>query len=166
MNASQRLEAGKLSNRHALHFRDGLANLAEDTLLLILRQRGPCLLADDPAQPGDDEIRPLVALAFEHDFRDRYADAAVQLQQRRALRGELMAQQRRKDLQHKGVIEGDDEIGPGREPLRIGMRQSMTACDVERRAHGPEPRQVQVHRSRPPCAAPGQGHSRLTEARQ
>jgi hypothetical protein len=44
-----------------------------------------------------------------------------------------MAQQRVKNLQHQGVIEGDDEIGPGREPLRIGMRQSMTACNVERR---------------------------------
>jgi len=37
----------------------------------------------------------------------------------------------RKDLQDQPIIEGDDEIGAGREQVRIGMGQSETARDVE-----------------------------------
>jgi len=43
----------------------------EDTLLLILGQSRPGLCAQDSGQTRDDQIGPLVALAFNHDFRNR-----------------------------------------------------------------------------------------------
>src|ERR1700722_12668272 len=44
-----------------------------------------------------------------------------------------MPQQRWKDLQYQFVIERDDEIGAGRKQMRLTVRQSMAARDVERR---------------------------------
>src|SRR6185312_15230714 len=76
-----RLDAGQHSDRSPLDFGNGLADLAEDALLLILPQRRPYLGARHPAQPRHDEIRPSVALAFVHDFRDRYADAPTKLRE-------------------------------------------------------------------------------------
>ena len=55
------------------------------------------------------------------------------LQLRHSLGHELAAQEWRENLQDQPVIEPDDEIGPGRKQLRIRMRQSVTARDIERR---------------------------------
>ena len=61
-----------------------------------------------------------------HDFRDRDAKPPAKLRQRTPLRDELMAQQRRKNLQHQPRVERDDEIGAGREQMRIPVRQPMS----------------------------------------
>src|SRR5882672_4327592 len=105
-------------HRRPLYFRDGLADLSEDALFLILRQRRPRLSAEDAGQTCDDQIRPLVALAFNHDFRNRNAEPSAKQRQRNTLGHELAAQEWRKDLQDPPVIEPDDEIGPGREKSR------------------------------------------------
>jgi hypothetical protein len=81
----------------------------------------------------DDRSRPPVALARQYDFRNRHAEMAAKLRQRQALGHELAAQQWRENLQDQPVVEPDDEIGAGRENLRIRMRQSVAAGDVERR---------------------------------
>ena len=65
-----------------------------------------------------------------HDFRDRDAHAAAKLRKRGALRDELRAQYRRKNLQHQAV-EADDKIGAGQERMGIGVRQPVAARDVE-----------------------------------
>src|ERR1700681_393308 len=80
-----RLDAGEVANRDALHFRNGLADLRQDALLLILRQSGPRLRAQDAGQTRDDQIRPTVALALQHDFRNRDAEMAAKLRQRATL---------------------------------------------------------------------------------
>ena len=127
-----RLDPSEIADRDALHLRDGLADLSQHALLLVLRQSRPRLRAQHAGQPRDDQIRPLVALAFEHDFRNRDIEPPAQLRQRGALRHELVAQEWRKDLQDQPVVEPDHEIGPGREHMRIRMRQSMAARDIER----------------------------------
>src|SRR6202040_2353668 len=81
-----RLNPGQRSHRRALHLRDGLADLAENALFLILRQVRPRLRAQDAVHTRDDEIGPSVALAFEHDFRDRHANTPAKLRQRNQLR--------------------------------------------------------------------------------
>src|SRR5260370_29186417 len=109
-----RLDAGKPSHRHALYLRDGFADLAEDALFLIFRQDRPRFGAKRTVHPRDDEIRPLVALALDHDLRNRYANAAAQLRQRTQFGYELMAQQRRKNLQDQGVITAHDTFATAR----------------------------------------------------
>jgi hypothetical protein len=64
------------------------------------------------------------------DFRDRDAHAPAKLRKRGALRYELRAQYRRKNLEHQPV-EGDDKIGAGQERMGIGMRQPVATRDVE-----------------------------------
>ena len=73
MNWSQRGSiADEIAERDALHFGDGLADLARARApCLVLRQAGPRLRAQNAVQPRDDQIRPSVALAFAHDFRHR-----------------------------------------------------------------------------------------------
>src|SRR6266851_9139781 len=115
-----------------LYFRDGLADLSEDALFLILRQRRPRFRAEDAGQARDDQIWPLVAFAFNHDFRNRDAEPSAKLRQRNALGHELAAQEWWENLQDQPVVEPDDEIGPGRKQMRIRMRQSVTARDIER----------------------------------
>ena len=76
--SASRLDAGEIADRDALHLRDGLADLRQHALLLVLRQDRPRLTAHHAGQARDDEIRPLVAFAFEHDFRNRDAEPAAQ----------------------------------------------------------------------------------------
>jgi hypothetical protein len=63
----------------------------------------------------------------------------VKLRQRNTLRYELAAKYRRKDLQDKLIAEANDKIVAGREQVRILIRQSMTARDVERRRQASRP---------------------------
>jgi len=141
-----RLDARKLADRDPLHFGDGRTDLGQHVLFLIFRQRRPCFRAEDASQLRDDEIGPSVALAFEHDFRNRDSEPAAKQRQRASLRDKLATVYWRKNLQDQIVAETDDEIGPRREDVRRSRLQAVAARDIERhrqptrsvRAPGPE----------------------------
>jgi hypothetical protein len=100
-------------------------------LLLVFRQRWPYFGADGAVQPRDHEIRPAVALAREQQLGNRDTQPALQLRQRSPLRDELVAMDRRKDLQDRFIAETDDEVGTGREDMRRCRLQTVTVCDIE-----------------------------------
>src|SRR6202035_2076641 len=104
----------------------------EDALSLVFRQARPSLCAQNARQTRDDQIRPQVALPFADDFGDRDTKPSAQLRQRGALRDELRAMYRRKNLQDERTVEADDKIGAGGEHVRRRARQAMAARNIER----------------------------------
>ena len=70
----------------------------------------------------DDEIRPLLALTFQHDLRNRHTKPSVQRSERPALRYELPPVHRWKDLQDQAVV-----------TLALNVEHGLQRC---RRAEG------------------------------
>src|SRR4029453_1538649 len=116
----------------ALHFRDDLADLAKNALLLSLGKADPNLSADGAAHACDDQIRPLVPLPFHRDLRDRNAQPPMKVRQCSVLGYELVPKHGWKNLEYQLRIEPDDKIRPGREHMRIGARQRMAVRDIDR----------------------------------
>src|SRR6266850_1429275 len=77
--APARFYIGKAVNRNTLHLRDGLADLRQDPLLLVFGQSGPRLGAENAGESRDDKVGPLIALALDHDFRNRDAKPSAKL---------------------------------------------------------------------------------------
>ena len=86
----------------------------------------PGLRADDARQPRDDEIGPLVALAFEHDFRNRHGKPTAKLRQRGPLRDELM----------RAAAAEKSSGSAGRRARRRDWCRSKTDADRRAAGHG------------------------------
>ena len=127
-----RLDLRKRAHGRALHLGNDSAELKQDALLLRFGELRPSLLAECARNAGDHQIRPAVALAFDDDFGNRHRQPSAKLRQRRALRDELPAQQRRKNLQDQAVVEPDHEDWCRWQRHAARARQAVAARDVER----------------------------------
>ena len=79
-----RLNVEQLADRDTLHLGDGLADLKQARAPSDLPAARATLAYPGRPTPRDDEIRPSVALAFEHDFGDRHIEPSTELRQRTA----------------------------------------------------------------------------------